>query len=291
MSIVFSLEPPCAIRHFVYYCDNQFHTRDLYPLYQTYEANALIFITGSQCKMYRFNDVQYTILKSVDVKLQNHQGRGGQSQNRIARLADESHFNYITKMNELAVGLYITDANVNVTNIIICGCAGKKHDLYERLDPRLKVLVRDVITVNDTIGSSELHTLGLQIVNGVNLLKYDATVMHIYDMISSGKDDVLVYGDEILTYIKNQILQRLIICRELFETIKINKDDIKCEVLIIEPISEITTQFRRDFGGWIGIKYHASEHTYIEHDEDEDDDDEDIIPNILTEDTNDENTC
>ena len=68
---------------------------------------------------------------------------GGQSSVRFARLRVEKRHNYVRKVAETAVQLYISNDKVNVTGLILAGSADFKTDLFaaDLFDPRLQAKV------------------------------------------------------------------------------------------------------------------------------------------------------
>lgn len=61
------------------------------------------------------------VLHSFTVDLPKKHGRGGQSALRFARLRMEKRHNYIRKVAETAVNMFITNDKVNVTGLILAG--------------------------------------------------------------------------------------------------------------------------------------------------------------------------
>ena len=67
-------------------------------------------------------------------------GRGGQSALRFARLRMEKRHNYVRKVAELAVQLFITADRLNVAGLVMAGSADFKTELSQSdmFDPRLQ---------------------------------------------------------------------------------------------------------------------------------------------------------
>lgn len=66
-------------------------------------------------------------------------GRGGQSALRFARLRMEKRHNYVRKVAELAVQMYITADKPNVSGLVLAGSADFKSELHtsDMFDQRL----------------------------------------------------------------------------------------------------------------------------------------------------------
>ncbi len=71
------------------------------------------------------------VLHKFSVELPKKHGRGGQSALRFARLRVEKRHNYVRKVAETAVQMFITNDKVNVEGIILAGLADFKTDLSQ----------------------------------------------------------------------------------------------------------------------------------------------------------------
>ena len=58
-------------------------------------------------------------------------GRGGQSALRFARLRLEKRHNYVRKVAETAVQMFITNDKVNVSGLVLAGSADFKNELSQ----------------------------------------------------------------------------------------------------------------------------------------------------------------
>ena len=74
-----------------------------------------------------------------NVDLPKKHGRGGQSALRFARLRVEKRHNYVRKVSETAVQMFISNDKVNVEGLVLAGSADFKNELYQSdwFDPRL----------------------------------------------------------------------------------------------------------------------------------------------------------
>lgn len=83
------------------------------------------------------------VLHKFSVELPKKHGRGGQSALRFARLRVEKRHNYVRKVAETAVQLFITNDKVNVEGLILAGLADFKTDLSQSgmFDPVRSVLI------------------------------------------------------------------------------------------------------------------------------------------------------
>ena len=61
----------------------------------------------------------------------SHSGRGGQSALRFARLRMEKRHNYVRKVAETAVQLFVSNDKVNVAGMVLAGSADFKTELSQ----------------------------------------------------------------------------------------------------------------------------------------------------------------
>ena len=89
------------------------------------------------------------ILHKFSVDLPKKHGRGGQSAMRFARLRLEKRHNYVRKVGEIAVQMFITNDKPNVQGLILAGSAEFKQQLErsDLLDPRLGAIVLAMVDV------------------------------------------------------------------------------------------------------------------------------------------------
>ena len=91
------------------------------------------------------------ILHKFSVELPKKHGRGGQSALRFARLRLEKRHNYVRKVAETAVQIFIPGGErPNVAGIVLAGSAEFKNDLSvsDLFDPRLKAIVLSIVDVS-----------------------------------------------------------------------------------------------------------------------------------------------
>lgn len=73
-------------------------------------------------------------------------GRGGQSALRFARLRMEKRHNYVRKVAEVAVTLFITNDKPNIAGLVLAGSADFKTELSQSdmFDPVSKITKLDI---------------------------------------------------------------------------------------------------------------------------------------------------
>jgi peptide subunit release factor 1 (eRF1) len=204
------------------------------------------------------------LIRKKCVDLQNHHCRGGQSQNRIQRLADESHFNYISAVIELMRKYYVQeDGTPSIEGLVIMDPAQKKDDLYDRLGPslgpNLQKAVRGIVTISGTESVRELHRMAIELVNKEVIIQETAAVSTIYEMIADGRDSLLVFGeDEIKKGMVDCTIKRLIVHINVVNALgRLDHLQTVADVQLLRYTSDSSERFLREFSGMVGIKYFA----------------------------------
>jgi len=159
--IFVELEPLKALAHGLYRCDSRFHTEQLLEqLNNTGSTFGFIIIDGTDTSMFLLEGkTRETLFTWSKVNLPKKHDRGGQSQNRFARIRVEKRDNYLSKVAEIAT-LHFIDAESNlalVEGLVLAGCADLKSELRSYLDPRLANVVLAVVDVqyNGVAGFNE----------------------------------------------------------------------------------------------------------------------------------------
>jgi len=143
--IVADIQPLRPLPHSLYQCDSRFHTESLRAQLVDDTCYGFIVIDGSCASFHLLTgDTKQTIFKK-DVQLPKKHGRGGQSQNRFARIRMEKRDWYTTDIAELATKYFINPETnkVNVKHLVVSGSANLKNEMLKKLDPRVqKAVVR-----------------------------------------------------------------------------------------------------------------------------------------------------
>mmetsp|Transcript_115416 Transcript_115416/g.172449 ORF Transcript_115416/g.172449 Transcript_115416/m.172449 type:complete len:144 (+) Transcript_115416:313-744(+) len=106
--LTISFEPFRPINTSLYFCDNKFHVEDLRCLLDNDNPIGFIVIDGSGALFATITGNTREILHKMTVELPKKHGRGGQSSVRFARLRTEKRHNYLTKVCEIALQVFIS---------------------------------------------------------------------------------------------------------------------------------------------------------------------------------------
>ena len=194
--IMVAVEPLKPINTRDYWCGKEFKTDVLEATIDDDTCYGFIIIDGSGVLFAKLDGQNKTILPNgFTVDLPKKHGRGGQSALRFARLRLEKRHNYLTKVKDECVKCFITDNLPNVKGIVVAGIAELKHELIERMDPRLRAVIIEVIDLayGHTDGLKQAIALTADRLVGLKLSDEIRILKSFFDEIqtSSGK---YVYG-------------------------------------------------------------------------------------------------
>jgi peptide chain release factor subunit 1 len=123
---MYDMEPFKPINTSLYLCDNKFHTEALKELLESDDKFGFIVMDGNGALFGLVCGNTRTVLHKFTVDLPKKHGRGGQSALRFARLRLEKRHNYVRKVAETAVQMFLTNDRPNVNGIIMAGSADFK---------------------------------------------------------------------------------------------------------------------------------------------------------------------
>ncbi len=232
------LSPPKPIQRGWYRCDLKFHTDIISYLYKTYNQYGVILLNGQDTVFYTMDgDTSDTYTLSTvgkfSTKLQPKHDQGGQSQNRIARLREESITEYLKKINERALKYYLTEQyELNIKGLILVGTGLKKDQLRLHLDDRLNKVLLGIIT-RDSVQCSDILPLCTTKTPGVFEL-FESYVSNNPDMLCFGERDTIDRLKEArLRYVVHNIVDAAELARLAAEC-----DSVGCTLVYSPPISK-----------------------------------------------------
>eukprot|EP00036_Acanthoecidae_sp_10tr_P010601 CAMPEP_0182925252 /NCGR_PEP_ID=MMETSP0105_2-20130417/8800_1 /TAXON_ID=81532 ORGANISM="Acanthoeca-like sp., Strain 10tr" /NCGR_SAMPLE_ID=MMETSP0105_2 /ASSEMBLY_ACC=CAM_ASM_000205 /LENGTH=446 /DNA_ID=CAMNT_0025063089 /DNA_START=1 /DNA_END=1341 /DNA_ORIENTATION=+ len=143
-------EPFKPINTSLYLCDNKFHTDALSSLLSDDSKFGFIIMDGNGSLFGTLSGNSREILHKFSVDLPKKHGRGGQSALRFARLRMEKRHNYVRKVAEESVRMFITDDKCNVQGLVLAGSADFKVELSQSdmFDGRLAAKVIKIVDVS-----------------------------------------------------------------------------------------------------------------------------------------------
>ncbi|OLY79777.1 Eukaryotic peptide chain release factor subunit 1 [Smittium mucronatum] len=212
-------EPFKPINTSLYLCDNKFHVEALSELLESDNKFGFIIMDGNGSLFATLSGNTREILHKFPVELPKKHGRGGQSALRFARLREEKRHNYVRRVSEIAVQMFITNDKVNVTGLILAGSADFKSDLSksDMLDQRLAASIIKIVDVSygGENGLNQAIDLSQEVLQNVKFMQEKKLISSYFDEISldTGKT---VYGvDDTLKALEMGAIETLIIWENL----------------------------------------------------------------------------
>ncbi|KAI8323070.1 eukaryotic peptide chain release factor subunit 1-like protein [Martensiomyces pterosporus] len=236
-------EPFKPVNTSLYMCDNKFHVEALAELLESDSRFGFIVMDGNGCLFGSLCGSNREVLHKFTVDLPKKHGRGGQSAQRFGRIREEKRHNYIRKVAETAVQMFISSDKVNVSGIILAGSADFKSDLNKSdlFDPRLAEKVVKIVDVSygGENGFDQAIGLSQEYLANVKFIQEKKLIDKYFDEISkdSGK---IVYGvDDTLKALDMGAVETLIVWESLDVSRYLFRDAGGAEVeRFLNPIQE-----------------------------------------------------
>ncbi|KRZ05463.1 Eukaryotic peptide chain release factor subunit 1 [Trichinella zimbabwensis] len=192
-------EPFKPINTSLYQCDNKFHTEALQALLADDNKFGFIVMDGNGALFGTLQGSSKEVLLKFTVDLPKKHGRGGQSALRFARLRLEKRHNYVRKVAETAVQMFITNDKLNISGLVLAGSADFKSELgqSDMLDQRLQAKILKIVDVSygGENGFNQAIELSADALHYVKFIQEKKLISKYFDEISqdTGK---YVYGVE-----------------------------------------------------------------------------------------------
>eukprot|EP00055_Hartaetosiga_balthica_P006618 m.21110 g.21110 ORF g.21110 m.21110 type:complete len:435 (+) comp5326_c0_seq1:36-1340(+) len=181
-------EPFKPINTSLYLCDNKFHTEALSSLLEDDSKFGFIVMDGNGSLFGTLCGNTRDVLHKFSVDLPKKHGRGGQSAVRFARLRMEKRHNYVRKVAEEAVRLFITNDKVNVKGLILAGSADFKTELgqSDMFDGRLQEKIVKTVDVSygGENGFNQAIELSAEALANVKFIQEKNLIQSFFDEIS-----------------------------------------------------------------------------------------------------------
>jgi peptide chain release factor subunit 1 len=169
-------------------CDNKFHTEALDELLEDDDKFGFIVMDGNGSLYGTLQGNNREVLHKFSVDLPKKHGRGGQSALRFARLRMEKRHNYVRKVAELAVQMFITADKPNVSGLVLAGSADFKSELHtsDMFDQRLaRIVIKTVdVSYGGEIGFNQAIELSAETLGSVKLVQEKRLLQKYFDEIS-----------------------------------------------------------------------------------------------------------
>lgn len=212
-------EPFKPINTSLYLCDNKFHTEPLQALLADDNKFAFIVMDGNGALFGTLSGNTRDVLHKFTVDLPKKHGRGGQSAMRFARLRMEKRHNYLRKVAETAVQLFISNDRPNITGLIIAGSADFKTELSQSdmFDPRLQGVILKVVDVSygGENGFNQAIELSAEVLANVKFIQEKKLINRYFDEISQDTGKFCFGVDDTLRGLEMGAIETLIVWENL----------------------------------------------------------------------------
>lgn len=181
-------EPFKPINTSLYLCDNKFHTEALQALLTDDNKFGFIIMDGNGSLFGTLQGNTREVLHKFTVDLPKKHGRGGQSAVRFARLRMEKRHNYVRKVAEVAVEMFIRNDKVAVSGLVLAGSADFKTELgqSDMFDQRLqaKIIKTVDISYGGENGFNQAIELAADSLANVKFIQEKKLIQNYFDEIS-----------------------------------------------------------------------------------------------------------
>merc|ERR1719310_1947953 len=186
--LTIDFEPFKPINTSMYLCDSRFHTENLSELMEDDDKFGFLVMDGNGSLFGTVTGSNRQVLHKFSVELPKKHGRGGQSALRFARLRLEKRHNYLRKVAELAVQMFITADKPNVSGLVLAGSADFKSELQtsDMFDQRLARIVIKMVDVSygGEIGFNQAIELSAETLGSVKFVQEKRLLQKFFDEIS-----------------------------------------------------------------------------------------------------------
>ena len=212
-------EPFKPINTSLYLCDNKFHTDALSDLLQSDQRYGFIVMDGNGSLFGTLSGNHREVLHKVSVDLPKKHGRGGQSALRFARLRLEKRHNYVRKVAEIAVQMFITNDRPNVAGLVLAGSADFKNVLSqsEMFDDRLQSVIMSIVDVSygGENGFSQAIELSADTLANVKFVQEKKLISKFFEEISQDTGKYVFGVKDTLTCLEMGAVETLIVYENL----------------------------------------------------------------------------
>ena len=212
-TIKISFSPLKEFNYNCYRCDSQFYLEELKNQLNDAEVYFFVIIDGNGTLLGKVQGSKKEILKKWEVDLPRKHCKGGQSQNRFARIRIESRQNYLTLVSEM-INKAINDSDLKeLHGIILAGSAEFKNELLKFLPKKFqdKVIGTFTIYYGGESGFSQAIDLSESIMNNCKLSKEKNILFQLFSTIENNIFGVI----KTMSAISKGVIKKVIIDENL----------------------------------------------------------------------------
>lgn len=239
-------EPFKPINTSLYLCDNKFHTEALTALLADDNRFGFIVMDGNGALFGTLQGNTRDVLHKFTVDLPKKHGRGGQSALRFARLRMEKRHNYVRKVAETAVQLFITNDKPNISGMILAGSADFKTELSQSdmFDPRLQAKIIKLVDVSygGENGFNQAIELAAESLANVKFIQEKKLINSYFDQISQDTGKYCFGVEDTLRALEMGAVETLI----CWENLDIQRYSLKNHANGESKVLHLTTEQEKD---------------------------------------------
>jgi peptide chain release factor subunit 1 len=233
-------EPFKPINTSLYLCDNKFHTEALQALLTDDNKFGFVIMDGNGALFGTLQGNTREVLHKFTVDLPKKHGRGGQSALRFARLRMEKRHNYVRKVAETSVEMFIRNDKVVVTGLILAGSADFKTELgqSDMFDQRLQAKIIKTVDVSygGENGFNQAIELSTDALQNVKFVQEKKLIGVFFDEISQDSGKYVFGVQDTLQGLEMGAVETLICWENLDITrLRLKKADGVEKVLNLRP--------------------------------------------------------
>jgi peptide chain release factor subunit 1 len=233
-------EPFKPINTSLYLCDNKFHTEALQALLTDDNKFGFVIMDGNGALFGTLQGNTREVLHKFTVDLPKKHGRGGQSALRFARLRMEKRHNYVRKVAETSVEMFIRNDKVAVTGLILAGSADFKTELgqSDMFDQRLQAKIIKTVDVSygGENGFNQAIELSTDALQNVKFVQEKKLIGVFFDEISQDSGKYVFGVQDTLQGLEMGAVETLICWENLDIThLRLKKADGLEKVLNLRP--------------------------------------------------------
>jgi peptide chain release factor subunit 1 len=237
-------EPFKPINTSLYLCDNKFHTEALQALLADDNKFGFIVMDGNGALFGTLQGNTRDVLHKFTVDLPKKHGRGGQSALRFARLRMEKRHNYVRKVAEDAVKMFISNDKVSVAGLVLAGSADFKTELSQSdmFDQRLQAKIIKIVDVSygGENGFNQAIELAAEALQNVKFIQEKKLIGKYFDEISQDTGRYCFGVEDTLKALEMGAVETLICWENLDITRYVLKNHAAGEekILHLTPVQE-----------------------------------------------------
>ncbi|CAO0791188.1 unnamed protein product [Mucor circinelloides] len=239
-------EPHKPINTSLYLCDNKFHVEALSELLDNDAKFGFIVMDGNGTLFGTVCGNVRDVIHKLSVDLPKKHGRGGQSALRFSRLREEKRHNYVRKIAELAVQLFITNDKVNCVGLVLAGSADFKTELSQSdlFDPRLRAKIVKIVDVSygGENGFNQAIELSAEALSNVKFIQEKRLIGDYFSEISQDTGKYCFGIDDTLKALEMGAVETLIVWENLTANRYILRDASGTESVVYPTADEEKTK-------------------------------------------------